>query len=88
MTADGVMVDGVNKSFGDVVALRDISFAVAPGEVLGLLGPNGAGKTTMVDILSTLTRQDSGTARVAGHDYVQMTAKILDFAASRRQGLD
>jgi ABC-2 type transport system ATP-binding protein len=76
VTADGVVVDGINKSFGDVIALRDISFAVAPGEVLGLLGPNGAGKTTMVDILSTLTRQDSGTARVAGHDVVANPAKV------------
>ena len=76
MTAAGVSVDGINKSFGDVVALRDISFAVATGEVLGLLGPNGAGKTTMVDILSTLTRQDSGTARVAGHDVVADPANV------------
>jgi ABC-2 type transport system ATP-binding protein len=76
VTADGVVVDGINKSFGDVIALRDISFAVTPGEVLGLLGPNGAGKTTMVDILSTLTRQDSGTARVAGHDVVANPAKV------------
>jgi ABC-2 type transport system ATP-binding protein len=76
VTADGVVVDGINKSFGDVIALRDINFAVAPGEVLGLLGPNGAGKTTMVDILSTLTRQDSGTARVAGHDVVANPAKV------------
>jgi ABC-2 type transport system ATP-binding protein len=76
VTSDGVVVDGINKSFGDVIALRDISFAVAPGEVLGLLGPNGAGKTTMVDILSTLTRQDSGTARVAGHDVVANPAKV------------
>jgi ABC-2 type transport system ATP-binding protein len=76
VTAAGVSVDGINKSFWDVVALRDISFAVATGEVLGLLGPNGAGKTTMVDILSTLTRQDSGTARVAGHDVVANPAKV------------
>jgi ABC-2 type transport system ATP-binding protein len=76
VTAAGVSVDGINKSFGDVVALRDISFAVATGEVLGLLGPNGAGKTTMVDILSTLTRQDSGTARVAGHDVVADPANV------------
>jgi ABC-2 type transport system ATP-binding protein len=76
MTACGVVVSGISKSFGDVVALRDISFAVAPGEVVGLLGPNGAGKTTMVDILSTLSHPDAGTARVSGHDVVADPAKV------------
>jgi ABC-2 type transport system ATP-binding protein len=71
-----VIVSGVSKSFGDVAALRDISFEVSRGEVLGLLGPNGAGKTTMVDVLSTLTRPDRGHARVAGHDVVSHPAKV------------
>jgi ABC-2 type transport system ATP-binding protein len=71
-----VIVDGVSKSFGDVAALRDISFEVSRGEVLGLLGPNGAGKTTMVDVLSTLTRPDRGHARVAGHDVVSHPARV------------
>ena len=65
---NAVIVNGIQKSFGSVVALADISFTVGRGEVLGLLGPNGAGKTTMVDILSTLTRPDRGHATVAGHD--------------------
>jgi len=65
-----VVVRHVKKSFGDVVALRDISFEVGRGEVIGLLGPNGAGKTTMVDILSTLSLPDSGEAEVAGHNVV------------------
>ncbi len=71
-----VVVDEVSKSFGNVVALRDISFEVGRGEVVGLLGPNGAGKTTMVDILSTLTRPDSGHAWVAGHDVVSHPARV------------
>ncbi len=71
-----VIVSGVSKSFGDVAALRDISFEVSRGEVLGLLGPNGAGKTTMVDVLSTLTRPDRGHARVAGHDVVTHPARV------------
>src|ERR1700754_2236363 len=65
-----VIVDGIGKSFGRVQAVRDISFDVGRGEVIGLLGPNGAGKTTTVDILSTLTRPDRGRAVVAGHDVV------------------
>jgi ABC-2 type transport system ATP-binding protein len=71
-----LIVSGVSKSFGDVVALRDISFEVSRGEVLGLLGPNGAGKTTMLDVLSTLTRPDRGHARVAGHDVVSHPARV------------
>jgi ABC-2 type transport system ATP-binding protein len=72
----GVVVTGVDKSFGDVVALHDISFEVGRGEVVGLLGPNGAGKTTMVHILSTLTRPDRGEAWVAGHDVVADPAAV------------
>ncbi|MFF0491436.1 ATP-binding cassette domain-containing protein [Nocardia sp. NPDC004068] len=63
-----VAVSEVRKSFGDVHALRGISFTAERGSVLGILGPNGAGKTTTVKILSTLLRPDSGTAVVAGHD--------------------
>ena len=70
-----VIVRGIGKAFGNVVALRDINFEIASGEVFGLLGPNGAGKTTMVDILSTLTRPDRGRAWVGGHDVVAAPAK-------------
>jgi ABC-2 type transport system ATP-binding protein len=72
----GIAVIAVSKSFGDVMALRDISFEVGVGEVIGLLGPNGAGKTTMVDILSTVTRPDHGRAWVAGHEVVAEPAKV------------
>ncbi|HET6735913.1 ATP-binding cassette domain-containing protein [Mycobacterium sp.] len=75
-TDKAVVVSGIRKAFGSVVALRDITFDVSRGEVLGLLGPNGAGKTTMVDILSTLTRQDRGTATVAGHDVLSDPAGV------------
>ncbi|TCC52836.1 ATP-binding cassette domain-containing protein [Kribbella capetownensis] len=52
-------------------ALDGLTFSVPEGIVLGLLGPNGAGKSTTVKILTTLSRADSGTARVAGHDVVR-----------------
>lgn len=71
-----VVVSGVKKSFGSVQALRDVSFEVARGEVLGLLGPNGAGKTTTVNILSTLTKLDEGFALVAGHDVSRNPAGV------------
>jgi ABC-2 type transport system ATP-binding protein len=59
---------GLEKSFGAVRVLDGVDLAVPPGIVFALLGPNGAGKTTAVRILATLTRADSGLARVAGHD--------------------
>ncbi|MGE0219173.1 ATP-binding cassette domain-containing protein [Mycolicibacterium sp.] len=56
------------KRYGPNTAVDGVSFAVAPGSVLGLLGPNGAGKTTTVRMMTTLTKPTSGTARVAGFD--------------------
>jgi ABC-2 type transport system ATP-binding protein len=61
-------VRGLSKSFGDLEAVRDVSFEVAAGEVFGFLGPNGAGKTTTINMLCTLTRPSGGRAEVAGHD--------------------
>jgi len=51
--------------------VKDVSFAVAPGEVFGLLGPNGAGKSTTVGMLTTTVRPTAGTARLMGHDVVE-----------------
>jgi ABC-2 type transport system ATP-binding protein len=60
----------LRKSFGDVKAVRGVSFEVAAGEVFGFLGPNGAGKTTTINMLCTLARPSGGSALVAGHDVV------------------
>ncbi len=56
------------KSYGRTVAVRDVSFTVRRGEVLGLLGSNGAGKSTTVRMFAGLVRPDGGQAMVAGHD--------------------
>ena len=61
-----LVVEHLTKRFGDRVAVADVSFGVAAGEVFGFLGPNGAGKTTTVRMLATLITPTSGTARVAG----------------------
>ncbi len=61
-----LQVDNLVKSYGDVQAVRGVSFAVEEGEVFGLLGPNGAGKTSTVEILEGLRDPDSGTVRVCG----------------------
>src|SRR3954452_3784119 len=58
------------KSYGDVEAVRGVSFAVPPAEVFGFLGPNGAGKSTTINVLCTLATPTSGTARVSGFDVV------------------
>jgi len=64
-----IEVHDLTKTFrGKVRALDGVSFAAAPGSVFGLLGPNGAGKSTTVRILTTLSRPDGGTARVADLD--------------------
>jgi ABC-2 type transport system ATP-binding protein len=70
MTIPAIEVRDLKKSFGDVEAVRGVSFEVAPGEVFGFLGPNGAGKTTTINMLCTLARPTSGAAFVAGHDSV------------------
>ena len=66
--AHAIVVSELTKSYGDVEALRGVSFDVAEGEVFGLLGPNGAGKTTTVEILEGYRRRDGGTATVLGFD--------------------
>ena len=68
VTDNAVVVEDLRKSFGTVVALAGVDFAVPTGTILGLLGPNGAGKTTAVRILTTILRRDSGRAEVLGID--------------------
>jgi ABC-2 type transport system ATP-binding protein len=67
--ADPVLeVDGLSKSFGERVALRDVSLDVRGGELLAVLGPNGAGKTTLLSILAGITRPDSGRITTSNGD--------------------
>jgi ABC-2 type transport system ATP-binding protein len=63
-----VIVDGLAKSYGSVLALRGISFTVGAGEIFALLGPNGAGKTTTLEILEGFRKRDAGRAEVLGLD--------------------
>ena len=56
-------VEGISKRFGSNAVLKDVSFSVLDGEVLGLIGPNGAGKTTLFECLAGLTHADSGEVK-------------------------
>ena len=61
-------LDGVTKSFGGLVAVKDMAFEVQAGEVLGLMGPNGAGKTTLLNLIAGVYRPDSGRVLFQGRD--------------------
>jgi ABC-2 type transport system ATP-binding protein len=63
-----IVVDGLRKSYGEIEAVRGISFNVEEGEVFGLLGPNGAGKTTTIEILEGYRARDAGNVTVLGVD--------------------
>lgn len=78
-------VESLTKSFGEVRALKGISFAVPRGAIVGLLGPNGAGKTTCIDILLGATTPDSGTVQYFGSDFFSNRSSALrriNFASS------
>jgi branched-chain amino acid transport system ATP-binding protein len=69
MTAGALLdVQHVRKTFGGLVAVRDVSFAIMPGEVVGLIGPNGSGKTTLINLISGVLAADSGAMRLGDRD--------------------
>jgi len=79
VSAAVVVAEGLVKHFGRRLAVDNVSFVLAPGEVLGLLGPNGSGKSTILRMLVGYLRPSGGRACIAGHDVV------TDGAAARAQ---
>ena len=69
-------VEGLNKSFGDKRAVRDLTLKVPRGEIFGFLGPNGSGKTTSIRLLCGLLTADSGRGTCLGHDVLRESAAI------------
>jgi branched-chain amino acid transport system ATP-binding protein len=77
-------VAGICKHFGGVAAIRDISFDVQAGEVLGLMGPNGAGKSTLLNLISGEHKPDSGTVNLKGHGIIGLsTHRICHLGIAR-----
>jgi ABC-2 type transport system ATP-binding protein len=66
-----INVEKLNRRYGELTAVDNLSFVVRPGEVLGLVGPNGAGKTTTLRMLAGIVQPTSGQLSIAGHDLMQ-----------------
>jgi len=70
-------IKGVGIRFGGLAALNGVSFAVAPGEIIGLIGPNGAGKTTLFNVITGLLRPTAGTIRFRGQDITALPSHAI-----------
>jgi ABC-2 type transport system ATP-binding protein len=73
-----IEVSDLHKSYGELEAVRGLSFSVERGEVFGLLGPNGAGKTTTVEILEGFRKRSSGDVAVLGHDPARRDVRLQE----------
>src|SRR5213595_2550118 len=71
-----IEVERLTKSYGPLTAIRDVSFSVAPGEIVSFLGPNGAGKSTTMRILACFMPASSGTVRIAGYDVFKESQEV------------
>jgi ABC-2 type transport system ATP-binding protein len=76
-----IQVRGLTKRYGEVTAVRDLSFDVMPGRVTGFLGPNGAGKTTTMRLILGLAYSDAGTARIDGKPYASLAYPMREVGA-------
>jgi branched-chain amino acid transport system ATP-binding protein len=76
MSVPALEVKGISRNFGGVIALRDVSFTVAEGEVMGLIGPNGAGKSTLFEIVSGNLPPSGGRISYFGSDCTAMPTHL------------
>ncbi|MGH3759967.1 ABC transporter ATP-binding protein [Actinophytocola sp.] len=77
-------VDRIAKSYGQVVACRDVSFTVAPGEIFGFVGSNGAGKTTIMRIVLGVLAPDAGAVRLGGEPVTPSTRRRIGYLPEER----
>jgi len=73
---DVIEASNIVKRFGELEAVKGVSFSVKEGEIFGFLGPNGAGKTTTINILCTLLKPTAGQAKVNGHDVIKERSQV------------
>jgi ABC-2 type transport system ATP-binding protein len=78
MSDNVVNVESLVKTFGNLIAVNEVSFEVGKGEVFGFLGPNGAGKTTTISMLCTLLKPTGGTATVNGYDIIEQKNEVRE----------
>jgi ABC-2 type transport system ATP-binding protein len=71
-----IVARNLGKTYGDVEAVKDVSFTVGAGRIVGLLGPNGAGKTTTVNMLATLVPIEGGSASIGGYDVAAQPEQV------------
>jgi branched-chain amino acid transport system ATP-binding protein len=77
-------VRGVSKRFGGLVAVSDVSFSLAEGEIIGLIGPNGAGKTTLFNVVNGVYKADQGSVTFAGKDITRYSPdKVVHLGLAR-----
>ncbi|AWJ93933.1 ABC transporter ATP-binding protein (plasmid) [Azospirillum baldaniorum] len=81
---EGLVLDGVTRAFGGVVAVDNLSLTVAPGRITGLIGPNGAGKSTVVNLITGLLRLTAGRIRLGGRDITEAEASEVARAGIAR----
>jgi putative ABC transport system ATP-binding protein len=89
MSAAVLELDGVTKVYGEdppVPALRGVSFAVRPGELVAIVGPSGSGKSTLLHVIGTLERPSSGIVRIGGVDAAQLDDRELSRLRARNIG--
>ncbi len=73
-----VECEHLTKSYGDLIAVNDVSFSVEEGEIFGLVGPNGAGKTTLIEMIEGLRTPDSGLIKALGLDPTKQSDELKE----------
>jgi branched-chain amino acid transport system ATP-binding protein len=71
-----ISIAGITKRYGGLVAVNEVSFDAAPGQITSLIGPNGAGKTTLLNLLSGTVKPDSGSVHLQGEDLTQLESYV------------